>query len=442
MLDIKVLRQNPEIVKQAMQNRRSSVDVEKIIELDKRNRHVLQELEAARAAQNRQSKGPKSPEEIELLKGLKERAKILEEEQRAVEAEFQQEFSQLPNIPLEDTPIGEGEADNIVIREVGTKPTFRFEPKSYLDIAMSMGIIDMEAAGVVSGSRFGYLKGGAALLEFALIQMVISRLTDESWIKKLIKKHKLDVPVAAFVPVVPPVMVRPEMMKAMGYMDRHADEIYQLKDDPLMLTGTSEQSIGPMHFGKVFNATDLPLRYIGFSTCFRRESGSYGKDTKGILRVHQFDKLEMFVVAHPGSSATEHRLLLAVEEALMEELGIPYRVLRLCTGDIGAPSAGTYDIEAWLPGQNEYRETHSCSNTTDYQARRLNTRFKGAEGNELVHMLNGTAFAIGRTIIAIIENFQTEKETVMVPKCLRPFMGGLKEIVSCYRSISKASKSG
>jgi seryl-tRNA synthetase len=303
-----------------------------------------------------------------------------------------------------------------------------------MDFAPQMGIIDTETAGTVSGSRFGYLKGAGALLEFALLQYAIARLTDGAFIAELITQRGLPIPATPFVPVVPPVMIRPEMMRAMGFaeragIERGADEIYYLPKDDLYLVGTSEQSIGPMHYDTTLERTALPLRYVGYSTCFRRESGAAGKDTRGILRVHQFNKLEMFTVAEPDMSPHEHALLLACEEALMQGLGLHYRVVRLCTGDIGQASAATYDIETWMPGQGEYRETHSTSNTTDYQSRALKTRYRVEEGKtETVHMLNGTVFSMNRPIVAILEQFQNEDGTVRVPEVLRPYMGGLEVI--------------
>ena len=254
-------------------------------------------------------------------------------------------------------------------------------------------------------------------------------LTNQKNIQKIIKENKLAIAPKPFIPIIPPVLVKPEAMSAMGYVERGGEEIYFIEKDQLYLVGTSEQSVGPMHGGEIFDNGNLPHRHIAFSTCFRREAGSYGKDTKGILRVHQFDKLEMFVTCVPETSPDEHKLLLAIEEKLMQMLELPYRVLQICAGDLGDPAAAKYDIEAWMPGQNggqgQYRETQSTSNTTDYQARRLNVKYRPE--NDFVHMLNGTAFAIGRTLIAIIENYQTKKGTVKIPKALQKY-AGLKEI--------------
>ncbi|MFH1253795.1 MAG: serine--tRNA ligase, partial [Candidatus Uhrbacteria bacterium] len=285
-------------------------------------------------------------------------------------------------------------------------PKFDFEPKDYMTIAEKLDLIDVKRAAKVSGTRFGYLKGEVALLEFALINLALDVLS---------KEH--------FIPVIPPVMIKTEMMEAMGYLDTAADraERYFLDKDNLILVGTSEQSIGPMYQGEILEEKDLPRRYVAFSSCFREEAGAYGKDTKGILRVHQFDKVEMFSICQPEKSKEEHQFLLKMEEKLMQSLKLPYQVVQLCTGDLARPSASTIDIETWMPGQGEYRETHSTSNCTDFQARRLNIRYRSKQGVEFVHTLNGTAFAIGRTLIAIIENYQQKDGSVKVPKALQKY---------------------
>lgn len=419
MLDINLIREDPERVKQAMRDRGLNVgeELDFIVESDKAYRAALAELEIARAEQNAAGRIEGKPDEALLrkLKELKERVAKLEHIEISLRDRlFDGALRTLPNVALEDTPVGDAAA-NVVDHEWGTKPEFSFTPKHYVDIAEKLGIIDTDAAARVSGSRFGYLLGGAAQLEFALLQYALTTLTAKPY---------------SFLPVVPPVLIRPEMMRAMGFAERAGveqgnDEMYYLPKDDLYLVGTSEQSVGPFHYDRIVDAADLPLRYVAFSTCFRRESGAAGKDTRGILRVHQFDKLEMFTVCDPGVSRDEHRLILAAEEALMQGLGLHYRVVRLATGDLGQASAATYDIETWMPGQDEYRETHSCSNTTDYQSRALKTRFRTGDGKpELVHMLNGTAFAMGRMIIAILEQFQNQDGSVRVPEALRPYMGG------------------
>ena len=318
-------------------------------------------------------------------------------------------------MPDDDVPEGKDESEKVVLREEGGRPKFKFQPKDYLEIAQNLDLIDVERAGKVSGTRFGYLKREAALLEFALVRLAFEALAKEG-----------------FIPVVPPVLIKTESMRGMGYIDTEADkeERYSLEKDNLYLVGTSEQSIGPMHKDEILEEKELPKRYAAFSTCFRREAGSYGKDTKGILRVHQFDKVEMFSFCKPEDSKKEHQFLLSMEEKLMRLLKLPYRVVRLCAGDLSRPSAATFDIEAWMPGQDEYRETHSTSDTTDFQARRLNIRYKNPKTgkNEFVHTLNGTAFAVGRMIIAILENCQQADGSVKIPEVLQKHMGGLKVI--------------
>lgn len=428
MLDIKKIRENSVLVKKALKNRGVKFDLDRLLLLDEERRAKMKEVDDLRARQNRLSKeiamlgGEMREEKLHESRGVKKILVDAEAELRASEEEFHALMHQLPNIPDEDVPSGKDESENKVIREAGEKPKFAFPPRDYLEIARALDLIDTERAAKVSGSRFGYLTGAAARLEIALIQLAFDSLISYG-----------------FIPVVPPVLITQKMMKGMGYIDstKDRDERYFLEKDSLYLVGTSEQSIGPMHADEVFQEDELPKRYAAFSTCFRREAGSYGKDTKGILRVHQFDKVEMFSFAHPEKSKDEHRFLLQLEEELMQKLGLSYRVVQLCTGDLSHPSASTYDIQAWLPGQNEgkgeYRETHSTSNTTDFQSRRLNIKFKSNVNGQMskvgyVHMLNGTAFAIGRTIIAILENYQQKDGSVKIPDILQKYMGGIKEI--------------
>lgn len=316
----------------------------------------------------------------------------------------------LPNIPKDDVPVGDDETGNVVIREVGKKKSIK-EPKDYLALAEPLGLIDMARASKVSGTRFGYLLGAVAQMEFALVQYAQALL---------LKK--------GFTMVIPPVLIKEENMAAMGYLNGGGeDETYHFAKDKLYLVGTSEQSMGPMHRDELFKENELPKRYLSFSTCFRREAGSYGKDTKGIIRVHQFDKLEMFVITLPENSDSEQTSMLSLAEQLWQGLDIPYRVLNLCTGDIGWPSARTYDIEAWMPGQGQYREVGSTSTTTDYQSRALNIKMERNGKKEYVHLLNGTVFS-GRPLIAIIENYQQPDGTIKIPKVLQPYMHGLKVI--------------
>ncbi len=412
MIDIKFLREHTEAVKTAIKNRSVDIDIDEILKLDSARRKLQKEVDDKRALKKRAGEKiakADSKEKAKLIGEMKE----FDAEQDKLEAKLAKAdekvkkiFSLIPNIPLPDVPIGRDERDNVILREVGRPLTFSFKPKDAAALGEKLGIIDTARAAKVSGSRFGYIKGQAALLEFAIIRYAL---------EKLLKK--------GFSPVLPPVMVREEIMWAMGFLDRHGDEIYEIPADSLRLIGTSEQSLAPMHKDEIFELKDLPVRYLGFSSCFRRESGSYGKDTRGILRVHQFDKLEMISIVSPEDGEKEYEMLLAAQEELMAGLGLPYRVVRLCTGDIATPSARTTDIETWLPSENKYRETHSVSTTTDFQSRRLNIRYKNKNGLEFVHLLNGTAFAIGRIIIAILENNQQKDGSIVIPPALVPYCG-------------------
>ncbi|KKU86708.1 MAG: serine--tRNA ligase [Candidatus Wildermuthbacteria bacterium RIFCSPHIGHO2_01_FULL_47_27] len=413
MLDIKFIRENPEKVKNGLEKRRIDFDIAAFLAADKKRREMLSALEDLRSQKNKaneliQTSSAGEKEKIVLeMRELDKNADRIAAEFKEINGSFQQLLRGLPNLPLDDVPAGKDEKDNVVLREEGSKPRFDFEPKDYLEIAEKLDIIDTKRAAKVSGSRFGYLKGEAALLEFALAQLAFEALAKEG-----------------FTPVIPPVLIREEMMRAMGYIDTEEDlaERYCFDKDKLFLVGTSEQSMGPMHADEVFDEKDLPRRYAAFSTCFRREAGSYGKDTKGILRVHQFDKVEMFSFCHPEKSREEHKFLMKTAEGLMQKLKLPYRVVQLCAGDLARPAAATYDIESWMPGQNQHRETHSISNCTDFQARRLNIRYKKRDGKmEFVHMLNGTALAMGRMLIAIIENYQQKDGSVKFPDALSKY---------------------
>lgn len=416
MLDLKFIRENPKAVKDGAAAKNVVVDVEKILKLDQEKREVQMHAEKTRALQKDLSSAvPKAnPQEKEKLLAdsakLKAEFQALEEGLKKVDAELLVELMKLPNLPASDVKIAKDESGNEVAVVSGNKPSFDFPIKDATTLGEELGVIDTERAAKVSGSRFGYIKGKLAIMEFALV------------------RYALDTAMAkGFVPVVPPVMVGERAMRGMGYLDRSSDEVYTFKDDGLFLVGTSEQSVGPMHMDEVFSAEELPKRYISFSTCFRREAGSYGKDTRGILRVHQFDKVEMVSFVLPERGDEEHKLLLSIEQELMKGLKLHYHVLNICSGDLGDPAARKYDIEAWVPSENKFRETHSTSTTTDFQARRLNVRYKRNVGGKTehgyVHMLNGTAFAIGRTLIAIMENYQQADGSIKVPDVLIPYCG-------------------
>lgn len=418
MIDPKLIRENPDVLRDVVRKRGIKFDFDTLIDLDVERRKLQTEADERRAEKKLLSKkiaGASPVEKKKLIEGEREgdADDSSEERLKKINDQYQELLWQLPNIPWSDVPEGKDESDNQEIKKVGEIPNFRFPIKDSLTLGESLDIIDVKRAGAVSGSRFGYLKGACALLEFALINYALDSLLKNG-----------------FVPVVPPVMVKSDMMKAMGFLAHGASgEVYQLPEDDLYLVGTSEQTIGPMHAGEVLPPDRLPLRYASFSTCFRRESGSYGKDTRGILRVHQFDKLEMFSITAPEQSEDEHAFLLSMQEQMWKGLEVPYRVVLQCTGDMGYPSARTYDIEAWIPSEDRYREVTSTSTTTDYQSRALDIRTTVDGKKVLAHMLNGTAFAVGRAIIAILENHQTKEGTVRIPNVLHPYMHGVTEIM-------------
>jgi len=408
MLDINFIRENPQRVKEACEKKNVKCDVDAVLTLDERWRGLITESERLRAEQNKISKAGHDEASIAKAKELKEEFRKVEPELKDAEEKLNVLLLQLPNVPFDDAPVGKDDSENIIVRQVGKPPKFRFEAKDYMEIGTALDLIDTQRAAKVGGSRFGYIKGGLVIMAFALVKMAMDLL---------IKK--------GFTPVLPPVMLKEEMARGTGYFEAaDKDEAYFLPQDNLFLAGTSEQSLIAMHTNEVLNERDLPLRYAGFSTCFRREAGSYGKDTKGILRVHQFDKLEMVIFSKPEDSKKEHQLLLSIEEELMKKLELPYQVVNICTGDLGRPAAKKYDIETWVPSENKYRETHSTSNCTDFQARRLNIKYKDKNGKmQFVHTLNGTAFAMGRILIAIIEIYQQKDGSVKVPKVLQKYCG-------------------
>ena len=403
MLDIKFIRENKDLVKKAIKNKNIDLNIDELLNLDDKRRELIQKSEKIKSEQKKLGK-----EQREKTLKLKEEFRVLDNQLNEIKEKFEELMYQIPNLPFDDVPVGKDDSENKVIKEVGKKPKFDFGFKNYLEIAEELDLIDIKRASKVSGSRFGYLKNEAVLLEFALVNLAFD----------VLKKEK-------FRPVVPPVMISEKAMKAMGYLAHGGEEeTYHFEKDKLYFVGTSEQSIGPMFMDEILEEKELPKRFVGFSTCFRREAGSYGKDTKGILRVHQFDKLEMFSFCHPEKSREEHKFFLSMEEKLMKLLELPYRVVNICTGDLGDPAAAKYDIETWIPSENKHRETHSTSNCTDFQARRLNIRFKDKKNKlNFVHTINGTAFAIGRTLIAILENYQQKDGSVLVPKILQKYLG-------------------
>lgn len=414
MLDLKTIRSDPERVKAALARRGAAERVDELLALDARRRELLPEVENAQAERKTLSKqigekkqaGEDAEELMAAVQGLKERIESAKEELERVEAELGELALRLPNIPDPDAPEGMTEEDAVVVREVGERPEFDFEPRDHLEIGTELGLIEMEKAAELSGSRFAYLKGDLVLLELALVRFAIETVRAEG--------HE---------PVVPPVLVREEALQWTGFLPGDRDQIYEIPKDELFLTGTSEVGLAGLHANEILDTALLPLRYCAFSTCFRREAGAAGRDTRGIFRVHQFDKVEMFSFVEPDASREEHERLLSIEERILGELEIPYRVVNVAVGDLGDPAAKKYDCEAWIPSQGRFRELTSCSNTTDYQARRLGARYRPQEGASplALHTLNGTACAVGRTIIALIENRQESDGSFTLPNSLHQY---------------------
>src|SRR6476469_7172172 len=414
MLDLKLIRSDPERVRQALARRGAADGIDELLALDARRRELLPEVENAQARRKTISKqvgeakqrGEEAEDLVAEVQGLKETIESGKAELEKVEEDLDRVAMALPNLPDPDAPDGMTEEDAVTLREVGEPPSFDFEPRDHLEIGTALGLIEMEAAARLSGSRFAYLMGDLVLLELALVRYAIELVGGEG--------HR---------PVVPPVLVREEALVGTGFLPGDRDQIYEIPKDELFLIGTSEVSLAGLHADQILDAGDLPLRYAGLSTCFRREAGAAGRDTRGIFRVHQFDKVEMFSFVEPSKSAEEHERLLAIEERILTELETPYRVVNVAVGDLGDPAAKKYDCEAWIPSQGRYRELTSCSNTTDFQARRIGARYRPEEGAspQPVHTLNGTACAVGRTIIALIENRQESDGSFTLPKTLHPY---------------------
>lgn len=412
MIDLKLLRENPNAIRDAAEAKNVKIDIDRVLELDRRVRGLKGELESIAAQKNEASKRmPKASKEeraaiIDEMRAIDVNADKLGLEFKPLDEELAELLYKIPNPPLPDVRIGHTDEENVPIRVVGDVPRFDFEPKDHMAIGEALGIIDTARAAKTSGTHFTYFVGDGALLELALVDFAL----------RTAMKH-------GFTPITVPHLVNANAMRAMGYLEHGGhEEIYYLPKDNLYLIGTSEQAIGPMHADEILDASSLPLRYVGVSPCYRRESGSYGKDTKGIIRLHQFTKVEMFSFCGAEQSTDEHATMLAIEEELMQALGLPYHVLDIVSGDLGLPAAKKWDIEAWFPSQNRYRETHSTSNCTDFQARRLNTRVRQKDGMTMAHTVNGTALS-GRPIAAILENFQQADGSVRIPDVLQAYIG-------------------
>jgi seryl-tRNA synthetase len=433
MLDIKYIRANKAKTEEAVKNKKSKANISELLSLDDKRRELLGKIEETRAKRNEvaeagKKEGKPSPEKIEAGKKLKEEISAMEKELLEVEEKYLKNLYSVPNIPSNDTPIGADESANVVFKKIGEPAVFDFKAKDHMELGITLGIIDTEKAAKISGSRFNYLFGGAALLQFALINFVLDTLTDKKIIREIAKKTG-NPSAKPFVPVIVPDMVKSEIMKKMDRFEPLEDRYY-IKEDDVLLIGSAEHSLGPIHMDEVFEEKDLPRRYVGYSTSFRREAGSYGKDTSGILRRHQFDKLEMECFTSAENGRVEQDFIVGVQEYLLSKLKIPYQVVSVCTGDMGKPDYRQIDIESYLPGQGEYRETHTSDYMTDYQARRLNIKYKTTAGKkEFVHMNDATAFAIGRILIAIIENYQQADGSVKIPKALVKYMPGRGKII-------------
>jgi seryl-tRNA synthetase len=422
MIDIKALRENPDLMKENIILRNldpEKYNVDYILELDSKRRELQKELDNLRSLRNKISQeiGKKVGQEKENLikeaKELKEKIEKIEEEFKNIEKELYQRLWQLPNFLSPKSPRGKDENDNIEIKRWGEIKKFNFTPKDHLDLGIMNDLLDFERGSKVTGSNFYYLKNEAVILEFALMQMVIDTLVPEG-----------------FKIYITPDLAKMEIIDGIGFQPRGPEaQIYRIENFDLGLIATAEITLGGYHKDEILDELDLPLKYLGFSHCFRTEAGAYGRYNRGLYRVHQFSKAEIFIICRPEDSEDMHEYILGLEEKIFQKLEIPYRVLDICSGDLGAPAARKFDIEAWMPGRGDFGEVTSCSNCTDYQARRLNIRFRRVTGEvEYVHMLNGTAIAISRALIAIFENYQQEDGSILIPKALQPYTLGIKEI--------------
>lgn len=410
-----LLRENPDLIRRSQEARRSPVDlVDQALDADRERRTAITTFEELRAEQNafgkRVAKASKEekPALLAEVKGLSEQVKLAQQRVTDAEARFTEVVGAIQNPILDGVPAG-GEDDFVTLREVGDKPGFDFEPKDHLELGELLGAIDMQRGTKVSGARFYYLRGIGARLELAIMNMALDRALAEG-----------------FIPLITPTLVKPEIMAGTGFLGAHADEVYYLPADDLYLTGTSEVALAGYHADEIIDVADAPIRYAGWSTCYRREAGSYGRDTRGIIRVHQFNKLEMFVYTTPAEAEAEHLRLLGWQEGMLQALGLSYRVIDTAAGDLGSSAARKYDVEAWVPTQDAYRELTSTSNCTTYQARRLNIRYRASDDGKTtpVATLNGT-LATTRWLVALLETHQQSDGSVVIPEALRPYLGGL-----------------
>jgi seryl-tRNA synthetase len=427
MLDIRFIRESAERVQEAAKQKGYDINITELLRADESRREYQQKAEELRARRNEVAAAMKGgrPDDAAIKEGkrLKTELAEIEDHLRVAEEAYTTLLKAVPNMPHDDVPLGASEDENVEIKIVGDKPSFDFAPKNHYEIAEAKGWLDKERAAKVAGSRFAYVMGDLVMLQQAIIQFVMATLSSEAKIKEIAERAGLTVDTRPFIPVLPPLMIRTEPYDQMDRLEP-SDDRYKIEGEELWLQGSAEHVLGSMHAGEIFESKDLPRRYLGFATSFRKEAGTYGKDMEGLIRMHQFDKLEMESFTESKDSFDEHQLLVAIQEYLLQQLGLPYHVLLKCTADIGKPNARGIDMEVWLPGQGKYRETHTADYMTDYQSRRLQTRVRTNDGVALVHTNDATAFALGRCMVAILENYQTRDGDVVVPDVLRPYLAG------------------
>jgi len=429
MLDIQFIRENREKITEKAAQKGYPVDVNTLLQLDEERRNVMTSLEALRARRNENADTIKNtggkPDQalIEQGKRIKTELADIEKHFNELDEQFQKLLAAVPNMPTDDVPVGATENENVVIKTVGEPTSFSFTPKNHWEILEPRDMLDKDRAAKIAGSRFGYLKGDLVRLQFAIVQFVMQTLGDESIIKKIVEENNLGISTKPFMPVLPPAMLRTEPYKASARLN--SEEVtYKIEQDDLWLNASAEHTLCTMYWNEILPEEALPIRYVGYLTSFRREAGTYGKDTEGMIRWHQFDKLEMEVFSTPENGLAEHKLLVALQEYMVQQLGVPYQLLMKCTADIGKPNARGLDINCWFPGQSKYRETHTADYMTDYQSRDLKTRLRRGNGSiELIHTNDATAFATNRIMAAIVENGQREDGHFVVPEVLRPLMG-------------------
>ncbi len=426
MLDPKYIYENAEYMRKICVDKFVDCDIDafvKVYEELKNNQKELDDL-------NQQKKQAAAAKNHELGKQLKEKGVSIEQRVRELEVQFKEIAESVPNLYSPDTPYGRDDNENVVIKKRGEPKSFDFPIKDHADLGLNLDILDFDTAGQVSGSRFVYIKNDLVLLQFAIVNRVFQTLSDQETINQIIKDNNLTVSNKPFSAIVPPVLMKKEVMKKMGRYNPN-DQTYELTHDDMVLVASAEHSIGPMHMDQIIETDLLPIRYLGYSSAFRREAGTYGKDTKGMIRQHQFDKLEMETFTTPDQGMEEHLFMVGVQEYLLQKLNLPYEVMLCCTGDMGAVDYRHVDMNTWIPSQGKYRETHSADYVTDYQARRLGTKFKdkfdaGRKG--FIHMNDATAIALGRTMVAIMENYQQADGTILIPEVLQSYMGNKKVI--------------